>query len=173
MGKKILTSILLLFGFAALSYGALDDNDIARVENIVNKIVKEEVSALRKEFKEEISGLRGEISGLRGEISALREEFKGDISALRKELKEEMSALRRDFKDEIRDKVGTLTGTVLAGFSILGALMVALVASPYIFDYLKTRRQGKIESEAIRELRGEIERLKSDVVTLKKVSVQQ
>ncbi|MGQ9632420.1 MAG: hypothetical protein ACUVXI_19210 [bacterium] len=42
------------------------------------------------------------------------------------------------------DKVGTLTGTMLAGFSILGALMVALVAPPYISDYLKTRRREKI-----------------------------
>jgi uncharacterized protein involved in exopolysaccharide biosynthesis len=73
-----------------------------------NVQLKDEVSATRTELKGELSAVRTE---LKGELSAVRTELKGELSAVRTELKAELVALRQELVGmlgELTDKVEAL-----------------------------------------------------------------
>jgi hypothetical protein len=83
-----------------------------------NVQLKDEVSATRTELKDELSAVRTE---LKDELSAVRTELKGELSAVRTELKGELSAVRTELKaelvalrEELVGMLGELTGKVEA-----------------------------------------------------------
>ena len=113
----------------------LDNKDLKKLENLLDRKLDEKTASLRHEFK--------------ANSDSLRQEFKSDLKAnsdsLRQELKSSTDTLRHDFKSELSKELRPIKSDVAAIHR-----EIRTIVNFFDTDYIKlSRRVEKIERNKI------------------------